>query len=146
MNKTTPAKNTALKKVHSITATFIEPEVGKHYKRGYFGITFPKTFDSYVIVNGTGYLFVTIQNNKAYQNELHYDGIVHQPREAAYLVDYGVTATNLDRNDTKKTRKARLFIRYNPKSEFEYIGDMDYFARYDFTRNKIFVKQVTDKP
>ena len=81
-------------------------------------------------------LFVTL--NYKYHNELHADGIVHEPRNRSPLVDYG----DIDPPPSKKLPKPfHLFVRHNRGGVFLYIGELAYSIRYDARRNKLFLKQ-----
>ncbi|MCL2879965.1 MAG: hypothetical protein FWF29_06960, partial [Treponema sp.] len=67
-------------------------------------------------------------------NELHSDGIVHQPSEEKYLLKGS--------EKDEKYLGTHIMVRYYPKGdlEYEYIGEEQYAIRYDTKRNKVFVK------
>jgi len=106
---------------------------GELFPHKEFGINFPDVLRPYVIKNGEHFLFVTINNGK-YLNELHPDGVVHEPATDKDLVkESGKTETHKGRH---------ILVRFISKGdlEYEYIGDEEYMIRYDQKRNKIFVK------
>jgi len=73
-------------------------------------------------------LLITIDYK--YRNELHSDGVVHEPRNKKPLYGYG---------EIKKD-KIHLFVRHCHKGVYLYIGKMTYATHYDRDRNKLFIK------
>jgi len=76
-------------------------------------------------------IFVTIDYK--YHNELHSDGIVHEPRKGNPLTLYGKIK--------KELKKTYLFARHYRGGVFLYIGELNYTIRYDKKRNKMFIKE-----
>jgi len=105
---------------------------GKCYAHADLNIHYPETLKSYTIVDGEAFLFITVNNGK-YQNELHSDGVVHQPTEEKYLVKGS--------GKDEKYKGTHILIRFHPKGDlvYEYIGDEQNAIRWDTTKNKIFV-------
>jgi len=104
-------------------------EKGKAYTIQDLGFTPNK------VISGTGItrekqkvLLITIDYK--YRNELHSDGVVHEPRNEKPLYDYGEI----------KKEKIHLFVRHCRKGVYLYIGKMTYTTRYDKKRNKLFIK------
>jgi hypothetical protein len=107
-------------------------EKGQCYTRKDLGIT--DTRHGHVKHEGKEYLFVTIKNDGNYQNELQWDGLVHEPgADSDHLAEYG-----LIKDDHKGMY---IMVRYHPKGPYEYMGELEYLIRYDAKRNKLFVKQ-----
>jgi len=106
---------------------------GKCYTRADLNIRYPETLKSYVKVDGREFLFVTVDNGK-YQNELHSDGVVHEPSEEKYLIKSS--------EKDEKYKGTHIMVRFHPKGDlvFEYIGQEQYAIRWDTTKNKIFIK------
>jgi len=112
----------------------LKPEdKGKCFTRAALGLGKADFRKSDVTVKNERYLFITI-NNERYLNELHADGVVHEPRSRKELIDYDLKAA--------KTHKGRhIMVRFLNKGnlEYEYIGDELHMIRYDLNRHKIFV-------
>ena len=83
--------------------------------------------------SGKKYLLVTIKHRSLYLNELHNDGVVHEPRGSRYRIDYGF-------GQSKKFTGRHILVQYFGIKDYQYIGDEDYIIRYDPKRNKIFLK------
>ena len=122
-----------MEKEKKAAASGVNLKKGKCYTHADLGIFYPNTLKSYVEVDGSPFLFVTINNGK-YRNELHSDGIVHQPSEEKYLLKGS--------EKDEKYLGTHIMVRYYPKGdlEYEYIGEEQYAIRYDTKRNKVFVK------
>ena len=90
------------------------------------------------------YIFFTI-NSEKYENELHKDGVVFQPDADKVLVKTSEITDKADIIDLKK--KIRVLVRYHDEGQasFEFIGIATGIARYDQTRNKIFVEKGKPK-
>ena len=88
------------------------------------------------VISGTG---TTIEKEKVllitidykYRNELHSDGVVHEPRNKKPLYDY----------EEIRKEKIHLFVRHCRKGVYLYIGKMTYAIHYDRDRNKLFIKK-----
>ena len=106
---------------------------GKCYTHADLKIGYPNSLKSYVEVDGMAFLFVTINNGK-YKNELHSDGIVHQPSDEKYLLKTS--------EKDEKYKDTHIMVRFHPKGDliYEYIGAEQYAIRYDTNRNKVFIK------
>jgi hypothetical protein len=78
-------------------------------------------------------LLITIDYK--YKNELHSDGVVHEPKNEKHLYDYGEI----------KKEKIHLFVRHCHKGVYLYIGKMTYVTHYDRDRNKLFIKNTKKK-
>ena len=106
---------------------------GQHYTTQELGAKFPQVMKGKVEINGEDLLFVTIKNKKMYQNELQHDGLVHQTKDATPLAEYGV-------KNTRPSKPTHIFVRYFQEGPYLYLGELDYIARYDIKRNKLFIK------
>jgi len=133
---------TTKKKTNPITRT-VKPgnvpptakDIGKLYTRTQLGLQPQHYQKSYIrLSNGAEYLFVSIKNKDNYMNELHADGIVHEPGKKD-LVPY-------DPASYIKYKGRHIMVRFQEKGdrEYEYIGDEAYICRYDLKRNKVFIK------
>ena len=95
----------------------------------------PRSTDrkSHVEFEKEKYLFITINNGK-YLNELHMDGVVHEPSKSFELADYCKINNTLNKD-------RHIMVRFLNKGnlEYEYIGDEQYIFRFDKRRNKIIV-------
>jgi len=122
-----------MKKDEKTAETGITLKKGKCYTHGDLNIFYPNSLKSYVETEGNKFLFVTINNGK-YKNELHSDGVVHQPSDEKYLLKGS--------EKDEKYQGTHLMVRYHPKGdlEYEYIGDELYAIRWDNKRNKVFLK------
>jgi hypothetical protein len=109
---------------------------GKMYSHADLNIKFPDVLKPHYENKNTGkkYFFVTIKNNGKYRNELHPNGVVHEPAEEKYLVK------GSGKDDQNNGR--HVLVRFHSKGDlkYEYIGDEQYMIRWDMKRNKIFVK------
>ena len=113
------------------------PKKGEHYTHTDLGITYPLTLNSYVQYGGNRYLFVTIKNkDNNWQNELHNDGLVHEPGDPKHLVPYS------PENDTKQ-QGMYIMVRYYSAGPYLCLGELNYQSRYDIKRNKLFIKDNT---
>ena len=83
-----------------------------------------------VETNNEKVLFITIDYK--YHNELHSDGIVHEPHNKNPIYPYGKII--------KEPKNTYLFARHYHGGVFLYIGELDYTIRYDKKRNKMFIK------
>ena len=114
---------------------------GQHTTRTALGIKSQKS--RVKTKDGQQYLFVTIRNEKKYQDELHYDGVVHEPQkkedggDSKDIVKYGEI--------NKEFPGMRIMVRYNTGTEYEFIGTFWYMIRYDERRNKIFLEEEKGK-
>ena len=88
--------------------------------------------------NGVIYLFATIRNKKKYQNELQFDGLVHEPCDESFdLIPYGT----IDRSASG----FKIMVRYQDKGSYEYVDDLAYCVRYDKKRNKLFFIEAVEQ-
>jgi hypothetical protein len=106
---------------------------GKLYSHGDFNIKFPVILKPHVTIGDEEFLFVTIKNKGKFRNELHQDGVVHEPEEGKDLLK------GSEKDEKHKDR--HILVRFHSKGDlkYEYIGDELSMVRYDQTRNKIFV-------
>jgi hypothetical protein len=114
----------------ALTINGVPVEKGQAYTTKQLGFIPNDVIRGYKETKKWKLLFVTIDYK--YHNELHSDGIVHEPRNGKPLFDYGKIE-----NPKPETH---LFVRHCRKGEFLYIGEMSYAIRYDKNRNKLFIK------
>jgi len=105
---------------------------GKCYTHTDLNIHYPETLRSFSKADGREFLFITVNNGK-YHNELHSDGVVHQPTEEKYLIKGS--------EKDEKYKGTHIMVRFHPKGDlfYEYIGVEQYATRWDTNKNKIFV-------
>ena len=109
---------------------------GKCFTRSELGLPSEYRRNSHVKYGKEEYLFVTINNGK-YMNELHADGVVHEPANKKDLAGY-------DFKKSKDHEGRHIMVRFLNKGnlEYEYIGDEQYMIQYDKIRNKIFIVEA----
>jgi len=106
---------------------------GQHYTTKELGAKFPQVMKGTIEINGEDLLFVTINNKKYYQNELHHDGLVHQTKDEIPLAKYNV-------KNKLPSKPTHIFVRYFQEGSFLYLGELEYIVRYEIKRNKLFIK------
>lgn len=89
--------------------------------------------------NGETVIFITIDYK--YRNELHSDGVVHEPRNQKPLFDYG----KIEEKEKETKIKTYLFVRHCHKGAYLYIGKMTCATHYDRDRNKLYIKNPPKK-
>jgi len=109
-------------------------KIGKHYTKTQLKIPRPQQQTANYRTPNEEYFFATIHNEKKYQNELQYDGMVIGVKSNP--VPYGNT-------NSIAHHGRHIMVRFNSNSvEYEYIGDEDYSIRYDAEREKIILQQT----
>jgi len=101
-------------------------EIGKQYKKAYFGITGPERQWSEITVEGELFTFFSIES--CYENIVEKDGFVYEGRGKYAIIPDGINA-ELHRH---------VFYRKLPGDDWTYLGKGKYEKRYDEKHNKIF--------
>jgi len=106
---------------------------GHYYTTKELGAKFPQVMKGMAVNHGEDLLFVTINNKKYYQNELHHDGLVHQTKDDTPLAKYNA-------KNKSPLKPTHVFVRYFQEGSYLYLGELEYIVRYDIKRNKLIIK------